>query len=305
MNGDINKLAFILNDNENKYVVAIDEQYTINPEKQYFEQGNDFEFEIYSSINDTINIRDSKMQLEIGMLETYNEENEIIKNDERWFLLKDDAVRGKEVGYSICYCVDENSNLSVGEELKSDDIICFKTIYDVKESKAKKEYESIKSNIDIYMAEDNEGILVYKNFQGENVNLDNYQFARDIITKSLFGYDIYIRNSKGIKENVSESEVWYKVPDDENETQYEISICTQEKIDENREGAAFDLNYKFEHNDREYEVMTTELGGSLNFYTKIGENEFIYIFMKGKDIEYQSINDNLEIFVERIKEQLL
>lgn len=305
MSGDVNKVAFILNDNEKKYVIAIDGKYTINPENQYFEQNDDFDFEIYSSINDTINIRDDEMQLEIGRLETYNEENEIIKNDERWFLLKDDSIRGKEVGYSICYCVDENANLSVGEELEAEDIICFKTIYDVKETKAKDEYESVKSNVDVYMVEDNDGILAYKNFKGENVNLDKYQFARDIINKSLFSYDIYIRNSIGIKENISESEVWYEVPADENETQYEISICTQEKIDDNREDAAFNLDYKFEHNDKEYEVMTTELGGSLNFYTKIGEDEFIYIFMKGKDINYQSINDNLEIFIERIKEQLL
>ena len=58
MNGDVNKVAFILNDNEKKYVIAIDGKYTINPENQYFEQNDDFDFEIYSSINDTINIRD-------------------------------------------------------------------------------------------------------------------------------------------------------------------------------------------------------------------------------------------------------
>ena len=163
MNGDVNKLAFILNDDENKYVVTIDGKYTINPGKKYFEKDDGIDIEFYSSISDVVNIKDEKTELEIGILENYNEESRVIKNDGRWLLLKDDTIRGKEVGYSICYCTDENVDISIGKKIKSDNLICFKTSYDIKESKAKEEYENVKSNIEVYNVEKNDGIVEYKN----------------------------------------------------------------------------------------------------------------------------------------------
>ena len=301
--GAKDKIAFIINGNDSAYAVTVDGQYNVDSLGDFFERDvveNDFVYGIEDAVYNRAYIYDDNVSIDAQKMEMYDMSGSIINQDDRWLLIK-----GEDSSYTIYYCMDKELNIQTENEFSVEEPISLGTIYDVEENEAIAKYEQIKTITNVYKAKENEGVFEFEDYKGDLVDLSEYHFMRDLIVKSLFEYDLYIRDSKGIKESFNETEVLYEVPEDENKTKYEISICNGSYVEETKKAAAYTIDYALEYNDRVYEIETTELGESLNFFTQIGEDSYIHIFMSGEDINSKSIQENIEIFVERIKEQLL
>lgn len=298
--GQDGKIAFIISGDDNYYAVTVDGEEQIDLDNNFFDESN-LQYGIENFINDMAYIMSSNINLEAQKIEIFDVmNNDIVKSEDRWLLLKNKEENER---YTVGYCMDENYNAQDKDNLIHN-VISLGMIHG-EEKDALIKYDALKNKVKVYNAKKEQNGFEYKDAKGNIVNLNEYRFMRDIITKSLFDYDIYIRNSMGIKDFVKELRVNYQVVEDENETTYEISKCNQEYYEQNKESAAYEINYSFEHNGKKYEVTTTEIGESLNFYTKINDNEYINIFMTAKDIDMQSIEENLDSFVERLKQQLL
>lgn len=297
-NGQDGKVAFLINGDENYYVVTVDGEEQIDLDNNFFDE-SDLQYGIENYINDMSYIMSSNINLEAQKIELIDiMNNNIVKSEDRWIILKN---KENDERYTIGYCMDENYN---AQDNLLHNVISLSAIYG-EEKDAIVKYEDLKSKVKVYNAIKEQDGFEYKDAKGNIVDLSQYRFSRDIITKSLFEYDIFIRNSTGINDFANEIRVNYQVVDDENETSYEISKCDQEYYEKNKEIAAYEINYSFEHNGKKYEAVTTEIGESLNFYTKINDAEYINISMTAKDMDTQTIKNNLDSFIERIKQQLL
>lgn len=328
--GKDNKLAVIMDEydeyertvNDGDYIITIDKDYYFNTSTGYFkneetrEEGElFFKRENMSPNNFKAGTSESLFgdnYIKFEMRDSFSEKI-LVESYDKWVLVTEDNSYSSKNQYEVHFCLNGINNVE-GEKNKIElgETICFSGItnswYD--KDYATKEFNNIKKIVNIYKVKEVENEngtinIEFRDLEENKVYLNDYRFVRDIVAESLFAYDIYIRDTKNI-EYYEEKRIRYIIPKDENHTEYGITTCSEESFNKTKNKTEYPIR-EMEHNGKKYEIITSDnINGDLTFYTKINENNYICIQMYAYDVKAEEISDeNIQTFIERIKQQLL